>query len=946
MTGQGESPRKTLVLTKSNIFPVITITKLATWNVRTLFQCGKLAQVVREFHTYGLNILGVSEMRWIGSGKLTSEGKTVVFSGHNKQHIHGVGFVLDHEANQALVGWKPISDRIITARFHSRHGKTSIVQVYAPTEEAEESEKDLFYDQLQDTLNGIPKHDLQLLMGDFNAQIDGNRAGWSDILGPFGVASKTNNNGHRLLTICSTNELCIGNTFFNHKRIHKQTWKSPNGKTTSEIDYICICRRWRSALQDVRSCRGADVASDHYLVKGSLKLKLKKIIKHSGTKPYDLIKLKDQKIVKMFHKDLSTRFQAVQVKDDIEEQWKQFREIVTTAADQTLGRRRGTRRESWIRPQTWALIDQRRKIKHQRESAKSSDEYWKIEKQYEQAHKVVKKSCRDDKKFWTETLCADAQKAMNRNDTRALFGIIRHLTKTGKSSSVPIKDKTGKTLLTEEEQNMRWYEHFKEILNQPEPYELPTFEDEDGPTMEVDMGDITTEEISSALKKLKNNKAAGLDQISAEMLKNGGNALIAQLTKLCNLCWKMQTVPSDWKKGVIVKLPKKGNLGICGNWRGITLLSVPGKVFCCVLLHRLKTSLDEKLREEQAGFRYNRSCCDQIFVLRNIVEQCLAFQKPLFVNFIDFRKAFDSVHRNTVWQVLQKYGVPLRFIDTFKNIYEGSSCCVKVQSGNTEFFRINTSVRQGCVLSPLLFITTIDYVMRKAMNYPKFGISWTNHKRLTDLDFADDIALLAESMTDLQEMTNSFAKNAATAGLSINSDKTKLLRVGGETQSNVHLTINGIEPINNITSFTYLGSVFTTDADVEADINARIGKAASAFRRLKTVWSSSKVSKLVKIKLYQSIVMPTVLYASETWKMTVKLKKHINAFHQRCLRRILNITYKDHITNDEVYHISGTKPLCTIMSTRRFCGTCVTHVRRTGSKNRYELDTAREKKKR
>ena len=107
-----------------------------------------------------------------------------------------------------------------------------------------------------------------------NAQISRNRDGFEQMIGPFGSASHTNNSGERLILFCSINGLCIGNSYFRHKMIHKYTWRSPDGHTENEIDYFCISQRRRSALQDVRSYRGTDVDSDHQLIRASLKLKL------------------------------------------------------------------------------------------------------------------------------------------------------------------------------------------------------------------------------------------------------------------------------------------------------------------------------------------------------------------------------------------------------------------------------------------------------------------------------------------------------------------------------------------------------------------------------------------------------------------------------------------------------------------------------------------------
>ena len=121
---------------------------------------------------------------------------------------------------------------------------------------------------------------------------------------------------------------------------------------------------------------------------------------------------------------------------------------------------------------------------------------------------------------------------------------------------------------------------------------------------------------------------------------------------------------------------KKGDLSNCNKWRGITLLSVPGKVLCATLLNRVKDDLDKRLREEQAGFRSGRSCSEQILTLRNIIEQSCEFNQKVFINFVDFKKVFDSIHRESVWKIAKIYGIPEKYINIFKNLYLNSSCCI------------------------------------------------------------------------------------------------------------------------------------------------------------------------------------------------------------------------------------------------------------------------------
>ena len=183
---------------------------------------------------------------------------------------------------------------------------------------------------------------------------------------------------------------------------------------------------------------------------------------------------------------------------------------------------------------------------------------------------------------------------------------------TASNLNVPIRDKHGRTLIAKEEQNARWLEHFKETLNQPNPSLLYDFTTEHIPEeLPVTTEAIEAREVQLAVKAFKNHKTAGLDQITGELLKHGGGKMIQDLTRLLNNCWLKESVPEDWQKGIIIKIPKKGNLNDCNNWRGITLLSAPGKIFCLILLQRLRDAIDKMLREEQAGFRRGRRAANK-----------------------------------------------------------------------------------------------------------------------------------------------------------------------------------------------------------------------------------------------------------------------------------------------------------------------------------------------
>ena len=145
--------------------------------------------------------------------------------------------------------------------------------VYAPTEDTDVTIKDNFYADLQAVTDDVPRHDLGIVLGDFNAKVGCDNSNWSRVMGTHGLGVM-NEIGSRLVEYCAENDMIIGGTLFQHKSIHKYTWTSPGGNTRNQIDHIMIYGKWTRSLLDVRSFRGADLGSDHELVVAKIQLKL------------------------------------------------------------------------------------------------------------------------------------------------------------------------------------------------------------------------------------------------------------------------------------------------------------------------------------------------------------------------------------------------------------------------------------------------------------------------------------------------------------------------------------------------------------------------------------------------------------------------------------------------------------------------------------------------
>ncbi|PIO73735.1 hypothetical protein TELCIR_04284 [Teladorsagia circumcincta] len=338
-------------------------------------------------------------------------------------------------------------------------------------------------------------------------------------------------------------------------------------------------------------------------MKAVIKLKLKQREKRQINRTFAVERLRDPAVADRFKVELHNRFELLGDVRNIEDEWKFIKENIQACAEQVVGRKRGRRKEQWIQERTWQKIDERKAVKLKRDQARTQEEKEGACREYMEIDRFVKKSCRRDKKEFLIQKGIEAQQAADRGDTKTIYRIVNELTGNSNLLNVPIRDKNGKLLLSDEEQSDRWLEHFQNVLNQPSPMETYYFDEMDpAEELDVNTGDITSEETDEAIKCLRSKKAPG-DGIQAELLKEGGRTMIEVLTEFFNRCWNQEEVPEDWKKGVIVRLPKKGNLSECGNWRGITLLSVPGKTFCLILLRRIRRAIDKCLREEQAGFR-------------------------------------------------------------------------------------------------------------------------------------------------------------------------------------------------------------------------------------------------------------------------------------------------------------------------------------------------------
>ena len=367
---------------------------------------------------------------------------------------------------------------------------------------------------------------------------------------------------------------------------------------------------------------------------------------------------------------------------------------------------------------------------------------------------------------------------------------------------------------------------------------------------------LSEDEIRQAISELRSGRAPGSDGISLEMLNLGGEESIRWLKSIFDSIWETELVPEDWQSQLLIPLHKKGSRTICDNYRGIALLSIPGKMFAKAILNRLKPRAEQFLHENQCGFQCGRGCADQLFSLRMLMERSREYRHPLYVCFIDLKKAYDSVNRDSLWHILQhSYQLPEKLISIIRILPVDSFAAVRAYGQTSERFPVTRGVRQGCVLAPTLFNFYFDAAIHMALDHHRQasrGIQVAylldgelvgNRKALrletliTDLEYADDMALLANTWSDKTSMLESLSSCCKRLGLNISCKKTKSLAVQPQGRPDItppqpiHLVPGG-EPVEVVSSFQYLGSIVQDDCGMEAEIDSRICKASAAFQSL------------------------------------------------------------------------------------------------------------------
>jgi len=245
----------------------------------------------------------------------------------------------------------------------------------------------------------------------------------------------------------------------------------------------------------------------------------------------------------------------------------------------------------------------------------------------------------------------------------------------------------------------------------------------------------------------------GIDDISSDVHKAGGTEVIEQLTGLYIQILEEKKLPQSWKEAKIILLYKKGDKADIKNYRPISLLSHAYKIFTRIIQNRIKRVLDKNQPREQAGFREGYSTTDHLQALNQLIEKANEYQLKLCIGYIDYEKAFDSVEHDNLFAALRKVGVNEGYVKIIEDIYTNATATIYIDNDVSKPIQIKRGVRQGDTISPKIFTAAIEEEVFKKLELKERGFN-IDGELLTDLRFADDVALLTASVKDMEHQLN------------------------------------------------------------------------------------------------------------------------------------------------------------------------------------------------
>ena len=563
---------------------------------------------------------------------------------------------------------------------------------------------------------------------------------------------------------------------------------------------------------------------------------------------------------------------------------------IKTATEDTFCPKTTTRSRPWITDATLEALAKAR-------LAEASQDH-----NAKQLRNQAKRSARRDRINWVHDRLLQGQDRESsafwkvvRSQRRGFRAKKNHLIVNG----LPVPWSQSHVAFRDHLQNQQWAnqvaeEKLTELRNRP-----PLFatHDSDDPFSE--------QELEEAISKVKSNKAPGPDHNANEVFRLLDGESRITLLGYYSQVWQAGEAPEEWKEALVVSIYKgKGSDTDPANYRPISLLNTIYKIFAAMLQARLARIHDGNLRSTQYGFRSQRSTAHPLFILRRAMEWSDQTATPLYLLFLDWKQAFDSVDHNAMLAGLRRFGLSQASLKLIHTLYTDASFYTEGPLGEKVQGRVGSGIRQGCPLSPYLFIIVLTVLLQdvetQLLQNGTPTNTWSTMRPTFDLEYADDTLLLSLTTTQLQSFLSALESQADYYGMKLNQTKTEILVRSGSDPPNVRFSNGSLVPTT--TQIKYLGSMISWENTFSQALKHRAALAEAAYKQLRLVWNSTMPRKK-KLYIFQSVFLSTLVYGLDALTLTSKHMQKINGVYFRFLRRILGIkaSYYSRVSNHEVW---------------------------------------------
>lgn len=439
---------------------------------------------------------------------------------------------------------------------------------------------------------------------------------------------------------------------------------------------------------------------------------------------------------------------------------------------------------------------------------------------------------------------------------------------------------------------------------------------------------FTISEVKKVINNLKTGKSCGPDNIINEIIKFSSQVTLKAFTKLFNIILRTGCYPKVWEQSYIIPIHKSGDRSDFNNYRGISLMSCLAKVFSALINNRLTDFMDSQYNHSQFGFRKNHRTSDSLFILKSIINKYLHKNKrKLFICFVDFQKAFDSLWRLGLLYKLCKSGIGKGMFDIIKNQFNNTLCSFKHKDMFSTFFNTDKGVRQGDGISPTLFNIFINDISQIFEQENCTPVKLINSK-LGSLLFADDLIILSETQIGLQKSLDNLSEYCNNWQLTVNVKKTKTMIIQNNPPKikKSFIKYKG-QFLENVNTYKYLGCVVNCNGSLISCSQDLANKARKVLFAIRSYTSEfCQVPVRISCNLFNSLVKPILTYNSEICYMDSYLKLHrakLRAKKNNSDINVLSFIDKSPLEKIQLHfikHTLGTKKTATNLAVRAEIG--------------------------